>query len=141
MYRPDHFELYELVPEEEYNHYGERLWNYFDPNILKAQDLLAERFGTCTVNNWKLGGNLSYRGYRPPSCTFCGELSAHRLFKALDSSFKTATAEEVRQYLIDTNGLNGLVTRIEMPKPGKDMLWVHIDTVYTGSSDLVIFYV
>ena len=134
MYIPRFFSLQELVPRDIFELYGERLWAYFDPNILRAQDFLRRHFGRCTVNNWRWGGNLCYRGYRPPSYTKCGSLSTHRMFKALDSSFEDATAEEVRQYIIETDGLGWIVKRIE-----DDVNWVHIDTLDTGSKELVIF--
>jgi hypothetical protein len=137
MYIPQFFTLKELVPRDIYEKYGDRLWAYFDPNLLRAQDFLRKKFGPCTVNNWSYphkGETFSYRGYRPPSYTKCGTLSTHRLFKAIDSHFKYVTPEEVRQFIIETDGLGWIVKRIEA-----DVNWVHIDTLSTGSKKLVIF--
>lgn len=139
IYKPDYITLEEIVPPEEFQKYGLRLWNYFDPHVLRAQDLLRKYFGKCTLNNWKWGGALKFRGYRPPSYVLCGALSTHRIFKGLDSHFENVHSDEVREYLIKTNGINGLVTRIEMPTDDKPMSWVHMDTLYTGSDELVTF--
>jgi len=137
MYKCKYFTIQELVPPETYEVYGERLWYYFDQNVLKAMDMLRQYFGPCTVNNWSYnhtGETFRYRGYRPYTYSGGSPLSAHRCFKAADSHFKNAHPQEVRDYPIESNGLAGIVKRIE-----DDVNWVHIDTIDFGSDELIVF--
>ena len=107
IYKPEGFELYELLPkdfyEQYYPQYGEKLWLMFDQRMLWTQEQLRKIYGTTVMNTWWWGGNNQYRGWRPWPCLdeegnpIGAELSQHKFGRAGDSKFKHYTAEEVRK--------------------------------------------
>lgn len=119
-YKPKYFQTYELVPEWVYNTYGESSLRFLDNRILKMADLLREKFGKATCNDWFWGGNYDSRGFRPPNDPDGAKLSAHKRGQALDLIF-TASAEKIRQYIIDNPDEFEYITLIEA-----DVNWVHI---------------
>ena len=100
-YKPDHFELYELVPKYAYQHIPhDYLWGLWDSRVLWTQEQLRLRYGKMVCNTWKWGGICQYRGYRPPRCKQGAIYSQHRFFGAIDSIPMEVTAEEIRQDII-----------------------------------------
>jgi hypothetical protein len=101
-YIPTHFKLHELLPKS--IHQARRgspaLWWVFDPRILKAADVLRERYGAMVCNTWRAGGDFELRGFRPPDCTTGAALSQHRFGRALDLIPQKCTAEEIRRDLM-----------------------------------------
>ncbi|WP_029689428.1 hypothetical protein [Thermoanaerobacter sp. A7A] len=123
MYKCKYFKLYELVPPEIYK--GEdylKHWFIFDDRCLRAIDIIREKFGKCVVNTWKGGGSHRYRGFRPFTCDIGAYYSQHKFGRAIDLVPLDEDVNTVRQYLIDTKGLDGLITGIEL-----DVDWLHID--------------
>ena len=51
-YRPQHFELEELIPPETLQALGRKAWLVLDPRALFTLDQLRDAFGICTVNDW-----------------------------------------------------------------------------------------
>jgi len=132
-YRPEHFELYELVPEDIYNDVSHNiLWGLFDDSILRAIDELRDRFGPAWINNWYWGGDYQYSGLRPFSYEFGAKYSLHKYARAFDIKFNWFTALEVRRYLKEYP--NSLVTRIE-----NKVNWLHIDRKNTQSDQTIFF--
>jgi hypothetical protein len=74
------------------------------------------------VNNWAIGGDIRYAGFRPPECKIGGKYSTHRFGRALDLHFKNVTAEEVRNDIKENLDLFPLITRIE-----NNVSWFHFD--------------
>jgi len=101
MYKSEHFELYELLPEYFYGvhkHKGDTLWLMFDDRVLWTADQLWKLYGpTVIANDWYWGGKNRYRGWRPWNCEIGADLSQHKFGRALDQKFKYVTAKEVRQ--------------------------------------------
>jgi len=137
---PKYFTLKELVDPETYRNAGKNLdaiVQLFDPNLFTAIDAIREGTGRpCIINNWHSGGNLKYRGYRPPNCTVGAKHSMHRLGKAADISIEGMSGGEARQWVRDNHHLPGvcLIRRME-----RAVSWLHIDTKYTGTKELVEF--
>lgn len=120
----------EFVPREIYEKFkGNSMW-FISKAVVESAYHLRTKFGPATVNNWYDGGEFSYSGYRPPTCTIGAPLSMHRCGKAADLKFKNASPEEVRDY-IKANAKLFLafgLTTIEKDTP----TWVHIDCRYTN---------
>lgn len=128
FYRPQHFPLQELVPQDlfvEYQAKGreDRLWLLLDPRILFTADRLRERFGPAFINDWPYGGSLRQCGFRNDQGTGA-TLSQHRFGRGLDLHFRNAQAEDIRAAMLaspmDPDWLH--VTCIE-----EGVTWLHID--------------
>lgn len=149
FYTPKYIAPDELVDKATYNAikkaYGNLdrvLWS-FNPLVLMTADMLRERFGAITINNWSIGGSFQQRGLRIDTSTGA-PYSAHRRGAALDCNFKNATAQEVRNEMKkcgcfnagfkdrkDLNKSNGecfkYIGRVETTQNGKPITWFHFD--------------
>lgn len=135
MYKPNNFELYELVSKEVYDKYGQRAWGFLDKNALEVIQWIREGIGkSMTINNWKYGGSFSQRGFRENTCemvkkytlkgrTYC---STHMFGKGFDFNVKGMTANEVREWIIDNKEDCPHPIYLEDSKSAPT--WVHIDT-------------
>jgi len=125
-YRPKHFALHELLPKYEFSTLPKVTgWGLFDPRLLWTTDRLRERFGAAYINNWKWGGNSQFRGLRPFDCPVGAQFSAHKFGRAVDMTFKNATAKEIRTHILANPQDEAYqhITCIEMK-----VSWLHIDT-------------
>jgi hypothetical protein len=135
-YEPKHFELYEVVPPILMSRPEAFLWHLFDDRILRAADLLRDRYGKMVANTWRWGGTAQFRGFRPADCKVGAEFSQHKFGRALDLVPVDCTAEEVRQDIqADDQRLRGLITRIE-----KQVHWLHIDCANYGIDGNIYFF-
>lgn len=141
-YQPKHFGIYELMPPELVDSVAEKtLWMLLDERILIAADALRDRYGPMHVNDWKWGGSIRYRGFRPRDYTKCSQFSQHFFGRALDMIPQDISAEEIRQDLRDNfqvglnlyDGIN-YIRRIE-----NNVSWLHIDNANTGL-DYIYFF-
>lgn len=142
MYKPEFFEIYELVPELLHDRYDklhelEKLWLLFDDRVLITADLFRHRFGKMICNTWKWGGESSQRGYRLWNTTVGAELSQHKFGRALDLVPTEVTAEEIRQDIIahPFREEYGLIKAIET-----DISWLHFDVRNHKLADGGIYY-
>lgn len=122
-----HFFAYELVDRATYDRYGEKALDIFLPEALLALDDLRDYFGApITVNNWDVGGEFQWRGWR--SLKKAAELgspnSRHAVGDAFDCDISGVTAEQARQEIIDHKDDPKLV-RIMRLEGG--VSWVHFD--------------
>lgn len=135
IYKPDKFELYELLPKDFYlnNLYkGDNLWFIFDNRLLETLDILRKTYGKMYINTWKWGGKRQDSGYRPPDCKIGARLSQHRFGRATDILFEDYETEEVRQDIIERNKFFPYIKGIET-----GVSWLHIDT--RNSDKLILF--
>ena len=123
MYKCKHFEIHELVPQDVYEKYGEKAWQFFDVSLLETLDQLREHFGSLTVNTWKWGGHLSQRGLRSFDYGGIGNRSLHKLGKAIDCSSKVHSSEDMRQYILNNQEQFPHIRGLEL-----DVSWLHFDT-------------
>ena len=87
--------------------------------LIFSDQMLRNKFGPVTLNNWWNGGRFNERGLRVCGTSTGAELSDHFQGNASDKVFKNATAEEVRDYI----KLNWKVLGITIIEA--DTNWVH----------------
>lgn len=128
-YTPEHFQLFELVPERTYREYEsagrlQTLWNVFDPRFLWTLDALHGRFGTIVLNDWYWRGHNHYRGWRPIWCTVGADLSQHRYGRGGDCKSPKYSADEMREDILRhrTDERWQYITALELGIP-----WLHYD--------------
>ena len=119
--------LHEYVDKETYIAYHNanilhKLAYKIDADMLRADQLLRDKFGEVTINNWFYGGDKEWRGLRLPFSKDYSKDSLHSEFKGSDKIFKYATANEVLMY-IQKNWRELGITAIEI-----GVGWVHSDT-------------
>ena len=154
MYTPKYVKLYELVPESYYNDIEKKGllskgFMIFNPLVLETIDMLREKYGPVTINNWKSGGSYQYRGFRPTNSSVGAFLSAHKFGEAMDCNFKNATASEIRKDMekygcfkpgFKTNYSKEAecfkyINRIEVYSNGVEITWFHFDMANDYNDD------
>ncbi len=118
------FFLDEYVPEHLYRRHEKkphRLLALIDQRLPAADQILRDRFGPTTINNWWHGGDRNWSGIRTIGSPYYSETSQHPYGRASDKIFKEAPAEEVRNF-IEGNWQYLGITAIE-----KGVSWVHSD--------------
>ena len=129
-YKPDHFELYELLPRNFYMQHSKKshtiLWGLFDERILWTADQIRKKYGKMSANTWYWGGRHQYRGFRPFDCTIGSEFSQHKWGRGVDLDPKECSPEEIRQDIKDDKypDIFKYITCIE---DFKGMSWIHLD--------------
>jgi hypothetical protein len=143
MYKPDHFELRELLSEHYWKTmwplYGDRLWQIFDERLLITMDRIRKRY-LCPfiANTWfKNSLTIAYKyrewsGYRDHTSPDIekegsenyGNISQHRFGRAVDMLPTGLTAEEIRIDILNSPNHEDFkyITAIE-----KGVSWLHID--------------
>ena len=137
-----HFKIHELVDRAHFDQFGEKCWDYFNPNFLQALDDLVDFFSDLAndycpvvVNNWHSGGPYQLRGMRTlaQAVQQGAPHSEHRydpdpnnthLVNAADCTIGKYSAEEARR-IIKSHQEHALLNRI-MRLEGK-VSWNHID--------------
>ena len=146
MYRPKYLGADELVWKDLYvqlekQKRTDRIFWQFNPLVLMTADLLREKYGAITVNNWSGTGSFQNRGLRPDDSSVGAALSAHKRGAALDCNFRNASAEEIRQDMkkagcfkpgFKNNVPPGYdcfkyINRVESTLSGKPISWFHFD--------------
>lgn len=128
MFKPKYFQLYELVPQVDFERYGNRLWYVFDDRILQAADVLRGLYGPMVVNDWHDGGSNHFRGFRPAGCTVGATFSQHRYGRALDLIPQETTAEKIRGDIIaDPEIVTDWMGDLLITAMETGVSWLHID--------------
>lgn len=146
FYTPKYLKPEELVPREMYQDLKRLgkieyiLWQ-FNPLVLMTADLLRERFGAITVNNWHSGGSWQNRGLRLTSAVGA-KYGPHLRGAALDCNFKDATPPEIRKEMekagcfepgfknkknFGEDACFKYIGRVENTQNGKQIGWFHFD--------------
>lgn len=125
------FDIREFVPPEIWEQYGEDSVQFIDERIPVIVEKIRELCGNrpVTLNNWHIGGEYKYRGYRPASYPFCAKKSQHKEKKAADLTVKGLTAAQVRKIIRDNQEE---LMALGLRRMEKDVTWVHIDLKETG---------
>lgn len=128
MYIPKHFGIKELVPKQVFADRGEKAWQLLDDRILLTIDMLREKYGSITINDWswkKDGEKFSqWRGLRTADSPYYSKYSQHSFGNAVDLIFKHVTAEQVRQDIL-ANPVDPAFVYINSFEEGTS--WVHLD--------------
>lgn len=122
MYKCRYFRIEELVPPEVFHIRGDLAWELLDSRMLGALDLLRDRFGKITVNNWVWGGDREWSGLRTPDSPFYSPYSQHTFGRAADCLFASVSADEVRSEIISSPHLFPRIMSVEL-----DVSWLHFD--------------
>jgi len=138
IYIPKYFKAWELVPNGLYDIYGDTIIHIvFDDRILYMADVLRETIGKPgRVNNYLSGGMDNWRGFRTQNSTVGAPLSQHRFGRALDISFSGIPSEEIIKHILDNREKYNFITRIEDEEAIEK---VHIDCMWTGKEEIVLF--
>ena len=129
-YRPKWFELYELLPPEEFSYNDLILskeeqagWNRLDEKLLITLDVIREIIGKPLIcNTWFQDGNRRNSGFRSFGCKIGAQKSMHKEGKAADLICRDYTAEQIRQMIIKNQDKLPFPIRMEA-----DVTWLHID--------------
>ena len=109
-----HFKIQEFVPEHVFAVHGQRSTRFIRAGMFQTAQKLRDVFGITTINDWFYGGRRNWSGYRDSSCeNIYSPLSAHSFGEAIDCIFKTATADEVRNYIMANQYEFPFITRLE----------------------------
>jgi len=100
MYKCKYFKIQELVPPDVYKDRGDKAWELLDDRLLRTLDMLRNRYGPITVNNWSTDGNRQWSGLRTPGSPFYSPYSQHSFGRAADCLFKNHPAGFVRQEIL-----------------------------------------
>lgn len=125
MYKCKHFIIQELVPPHVYEERGEKAWELFDDRLLQTIDAIRDHFGvSCTINNWKWGGDRKWSGLRTVESPYYSPYSQHTFGRAADVLVDGLDAERVRQEILKHREEKfPFITAMEL-----DVSWLHIDT-------------
>ncbi len=120
-----HFKIEELVPREMFKKYGDKCWDFLDPQLIESIDTIKDRFsaGTATINNWLWNGNRNWSGIRTPDSSYYSPSSMHSWGRAVDIVFSKYSPDEVRQDIINNPDIYPYIKGLEL-----DITWVHLDT-------------
>jgi hypothetical protein len=149
----ENFDIREFVPRSIYASFGVNSTWFIDRKVVAIAEFYKKFFTNyyqqkypgkvasviVVVNNWHIGGNKEFSGYRPPDCAVGAKLSQHRLKSAFDCEmwivFSDGTRQEVDykeiHKVIHENEdlfLSQGVTRIEDVSFATG--WLHTDTAW-----------
>lgn len=132
-----HFVIEELVYPELVSKQGDRAWMWLRPDAIASLDAIREKFGTCTVNNYKWGGPRIASGLRPLVGGVGAAMSLHRFGAAFDVVPHKATPVEVYEYILANQSQFPHIRRLENAHLTKT--WLHFDVANTQSDKILVF--
>lgn len=108
------------------------LFRKLNKDLIRADQMLRDKFGPVKINDWWHGGSRSNCGLRIPGTSVGAELSDHFQGNASDKNFSDADSETVRNY-IRKNFVTLGITIIE-----KNVTWVHSSVAWTRQPNVLI---
>lgn len=130
LYIPEHFKLYELVPQDLYETIShEILWSQLDSRELWTIDALRRKYGKCIINDWYWGGERQESGLRLPNTTTGATWSQHKRGAATDKVFIDTDIKQIIRDLQDypNDPAFKYITTVEQTHNGKIPTWLHTD--------------
>ena len=129
-YIPKWFELYELLPPDEYtladyenikeNQPG---WCKLDERLLITVDVIRGIIGEPLIcNTWFQDGSRRFSGLRSRNCKIGASMSMHKEGKAADLICRKYTGEQMRQMIVENQDKLPYPIRIE-----SNVEWLHFD--------------
>lgn len=143
MYKPNYWDIKELVSPEVYRVWGEAAWQFFDDEYLIDLDIIREEWGdTLIINNWAWGGNFNESGLRDNLCSIVRSkkklyLSGHVLAKGFDIKPQNGKHDKFWHFVLSLmrKGKLKKLTRLEHFK--HTPTWCHIDGLtLTGKTEV-----
>ncbi len=124
-----YFTIDELVGSRTAARYKERAWRFLDTDLLHAILIVRENLDRSMTVNY---GSSEQRGLRTNIQSIVKDkternklyISAHILGKAVDFDIKGMTAQQVRDWIIDSESLFPFKIRLE-----DGVTWVHLDVI------------
>lgn len=126
IYKPRNFTVQELVPPDIFQAHGERCWELLDGLALMSLQSLRDKFGAIVVNNWHAGGSFKESGLRSGTTLTGAKFSQHRYGRAFDCKCKSATPQEMCDYIVVNRELFPHISAIENTQATET--WLHFDT-------------
>jgi len=131
----DNFTVFDLLPPDIIAAFQTPA-RFIDPILVEALESISDFFDRkVIVNNYKDGGVLKFRGYRPPTFTDGAANSMHRYGAAADFNVSGLSDHEVRDTIMKNMNKFPLITRMEINTTG----WTHIDIKRTDRKEIVLF--
>ena len=129
MYKCKYYSIKELVNPAFLKTFNEdMLWMFFDDRLLRAADILRQKYGIITVN----AGSLTDAGARMQDTNTGAAYSAHKMFRALDLHIKAIDDKFSGQLRINEyNAIRrSLLTdnRFDFLNFEDNISWLHCDT-------------
>jgi len=133
MFKPNHFNVKEMVDEQVYNLLGEQAWNLIDIRIRKTQQVLKDVFGwIIIVNTWMFStnkyGQFSHRGFRAAVSDVGSKGGSHYKGMGLDFDAyidgQRLDPDLVRKRILDNIDMFPYIRCLEI-----DINWIHIDVM------------
>ena len=132
-YKPcaDYFDLRELYDERTYNCFGgNRLANFLNDSAINALLYIRHTLDVpITVNNWHVGGQYKYSGFRPMDVPIGAAASAHKLNMAYDLKFLGMTPEEAFIELMKRENTLFYVGVRRIEHLAHTPTWLHFDVL------------
>jgi hypothetical protein len=122
-----YFDVREFVHPTVWKIFGVRAAMFVDPKNVRIADVVRERYGSATINDWMFGGKRVASGFRAPWEKIGGEYSQHRFGRANDSRCKNATPQEIYEDILKNPMpfYEAGLTRIEDIEDTPT--WLHLD--------------
>lgn len=121
----DYFNLQEFVPREIHDQFGDKSIWFIDPRIIRGACVLRHLIGEpIVINDWYIGGDYNYSGFRPLDCPVGSKYSQHKFGRAIDVKAPESGNDYLRGFIYDNwYNLNSFFTTVELDTNG----WVHLD--------------
>lgn len=143
IYKPEYFELHELMCPHVFKKFGEIAWQFFDERLLITLDILRRKLNKpIFVNNWHEGGNYDERGFRCIQCSLVKKaitegrlyVSPHMTGQGADYDVQGMVASEVRLWIVKNDRVIPFPIRLEA-----NVDWVHTDTRDADKGKVYVF--
>ena len=129
------FHVWEFVHSSVYDIYGTKSILFLDPKLIESIQDIRDFFGKpIIVNNYRSGGRLKNRGFRPPQSRVGAKYSQHKFGRAFDFHMIGMSAEELRREILKRPWKWPHIKRME-----NHVNWVHIDLANTGQKKIILF--
>lgn len=136
-----YFNIEELVSSKCYEQYGDDSIKFLDKIALEALENVREILDIPLIcNNWNIGGNRNYCGYREPDCGVGVKTGYHYKGQAFDLISSEMTAKEMREKL--SNNIDKLKHPIRVEKWDNkgEISWLHIDIGKSRDGSKLYFF-
>jgi hypothetical protein len=141
-----YFALHELLPPRIYKHLCDnnvewKGWLLVPHTTIETIDTLRETLGPMFINTYGLSKEIQSTygvrvdsGMREMNVAWAARptyVSAHFHLLATDSVFRDVTAQEARRYILENPDKFPHINRLECTIKGKEIGWLHWDSVPT----------
>lgn len=119
------FTLQELVPKKTYEELGDKSKDLLDQILINCIQFIRDYFKTgITINNWHIGGDFQFSGYRYKGCGVGKENGDHYNGTAADLKLTGKDSLTVQKEIIANKKLFKAVGIVGIEKDTKG--WTHI---------------